>query len=144
MKRQIVLADIGIALGMRDIEHWIELEDAAASFEDVELRTMLGVGPHQTRHPYLVIRFDRVQRLDLVDRAAEIRIALVGFVVDAELVFPAFGANAEYIEAEAFDQVVAVGQRLRKVVTNIDEREFLPRFHLRIKMKKTNRKRGRR
>src|SRR3546814_4144062 len=86
MKRQIVLADIGIALGMRDIEHWIELEDAAASFEDVELRTMLGVGPHQTRHPYLVIRFDRVQRLDLVDRAAEIRIALVGFVVDAELV----------------------------------------------------------
>src|SRR3546814_2013046 len=89
MKRQIVLADIGIALGMRDIEHWIELEDAAASFEDVELRTMLGVGPHQTRHPYLVIRFDRVQRLDLVDRAAEIRIALVGFVVDAELVFPA-------------------------------------------------------
>src|SRR3546814_13008600 len=99
MKRQIVLADIGIALGMRDIEHWIELEDAAASFEDVELRTMLGVGPHQTRHPYLVIRFDRVQRLDLVDRAAEIRIALVGFVVDAELVFPAFGAYAEYIEA---------------------------------------------
>src|SRR3546814_15825112 len=60
--------------------------------------------------PYLVIRFDRVQRLDLVDRAAEVRIALVGFVVDAELVFPAFGANAEYIEAEAFDQVVAVGR----------------------------------
>src|SRR3546814_12612559 len=123
MKRQIVLADIGIALGMRDIEHWIELEDAAASFEDVELRTMLGVGPHQTRHPYLVIRFDRVQRLDLVDRAAEIRIALVGFVVDAEWVFPAFGANAEYIEAEAFDQVVAVGPRHRKVVTSIRSEE---------------------
>src|SRR3546814_10777573 len=30
--------------------------------------------------------------------------SLVGFVVDAELVFPAFGANAEYIEAEAFDR----------------------------------------
>src|SRR3546814_2753091 len=100
---------------------------------------MLGVGPHQTRHPYLVIRFDRVQRLDLVDRAAEIRIALVGFVVDAELVFPAFGANAEYIEAEAFDQVVAVGQRLRKVVTSIDEREFLPRFQRRDQMQKVRR-----
>src|SRR3546814_12554367 len=100
---------------------------------------MLGVGPHQTRHPYLVIRFDRVQRLDLVDRAAEIRIALVGFVVDAELVFPAFGANAEYIEAEAFDQVVAVGQRLRKVVTSIDERAFLPRFQLREQLQKVRR-----
>src|SRR3546814_4516926 len=113
--------------------------DAAASFEDVELRRVLFRSPHQTRHPYLVIRFDRVQRLDLVDRAAEIRIALVGFVVDAELVFPAFGANAEYIEAEAFDQVVAVGQRLRKVVTSIDEREFLPRFQRRDQMQKVRR-----
>src|SRR3546814_7514708 len=111
MKRQIVLADIGIALGMRDIEHWIELEDAAASFEDVALRTMLGVGPHQTRHPYLVIRFDRVQHLDHVDRAAEIRITLVGFVVDADLVFPAFGANAEYIEVAASATVVAEIER---------------------------------
>lgn len=128
MKRQAVIDDVGITLRAGDVDHGVELENAAAHFEHVHAGAVVGLPAHQARHPHVEVGLDRLQRLDLVDRAAEVGILFPSLVVKRELVLPVFGLDVEHFQAIFLREFVAVDDGFEEVVAGVDEGDFLPRF----------------
>src|SRR3569832_1145019 len=127
MERQVVLADIVVALLPRDVDHRVELDNAAPHLEEIETRTVWRLPAHEARHPHLIILFHLFQRLDLVDRAAEVRIAAVDLLLRGVDMLPFLGTHIAYRQAEALDEIVLVREGLGKMKAGVDDLDRLLR-----------------
>src|SRR3569832_3015144 len=108
MERQVVLADIVVALLPRDVDHRVELDIAAPLLVESVARTVWRLPAHEARHPHLIILFHLFQRLDLVDRAAEVRFAAVDLLLRGVDMLPNNKKHNTYRQAEALDEIVLV------------------------------------
>ena len=129
MERQFVFGDVGVPLVLADVDHRVELDDAAALFEHRHFGTVVGLPAHQAGNPDVVVRFDGFQWLDLVDCAAEVRVSFPGFFAGGELVLPVLGLEAADLEPEFAAEEFLVADGFAEVVAGVDEGDFLLRLN---------------